>query len=156
MLAFARVAKWRSNARMETNGSTCHTAGFRVGSKGSQMVQDKLVFGSVVKVPRWFRTIEMTRRLGNWCRLEVRAMVQFLWAKNVSGSDIHGQIVEVFGGEAMSRQHVAKWCLSFQSGRQVTLSSPRSEVTTDIPFTLTMFGFSYPKGDKDKIKGFGR
>ncbi|GFW01984.1 histone-lysine N-methyltransferase SETMAR [Trichonephila clavipes] len=28
------------------------------------------------------------------------------------------QIVEAYGEEALSRQHVAKWCLSFQSGRQ--------------------------------------
>ncbi|GFV66555.1 uncharacterized protein TNCV_3894481 [Trichonephila clavipes] len=46
----------------------------------------------------------MARFLGNWSRLEVRAVIRFLWAKNVSAS-------------AMSRQHVAKFCHSFQSGR---------------------------------------
>ncbi|GFT05311.1 MULE domain-containing protein [Trichonephila clavipes] len=45
-------------------------------------------------------------------------IIQFLWAKNVSASDIHDKIVEVHDGEAMSRQHVAKWGHSFQSGRQ--------------------------------------
>ncbi|GFV88570.1 hypothetical protein TNCV_1243801 [Trichonephila clavipes] len=47
----------------------------------------------------------MARLLGNWSRLEVRAVIGFLWAKNVSAS-------------AMSRQHVAKLCYSFQSSRQ--------------------------------------
>ncbi|GFU04615.1 hypothetical protein TNCV_4377011 [Trichonephila clavipes] len=37
-------------------------------------------------------------------------------ATNVSTSPIHTQIVEVYGEEAMSRQRVAKWCHSFQSG----------------------------------------
>ncbi|GFT69374.1 histone-lysine N-methyltransferase SETMAR [Trichonephila clavipes] len=57
----------------------------------------------------------MARLLGNWPRFERRAVIRFLWAKNVSASDIHIQIVEVYGEKAMSRQHVAKWCLSFQS-----------------------------------------
>ncbi|GIY82216.1 histone-lysine N-methyltransferase SETMAR [Caerostris darwini] len=60
----------------------------------------------------------MARRSENWSRLEVPAVIRFLWAKNVSASDIHSQIVDVYGEEAMSRQHVAEWCRSFQSGRQ--------------------------------------
>ncbi|GFW25119.1 hypothetical protein TNCV_3156221 [Trichonephila clavipes] len=34
------------------------------------------------------------------------------------------------------------------SAPKLTFSPSRSEVTTGIPFTLTMYGFSYPKGDK--------
>ncbi|GFS78070.1 hypothetical protein TNCV_4548601 [Trichonephila clavipes] len=30
----------------------------------------------------------MARRIGNWSRLEVRAVIRFLWAKNLSVSDI--------------------------------------------------------------------
>ncbi|GFV45881.1 HTH_48 domain-containing protein [Trichonephila clavipes] len=62
--------------------------------------------------------IERAKLLGNWSRLEERVMIQFLWAKNVSSFDIHSQIVKVYGEEAMNRQHVAKWCHSFQSSRQ--------------------------------------
>ncbi|GFT98952.1 uncharacterized protein TNCV_3793431 [Trichonephila clavipes] len=40
---------------------------------------------------------------GNWSRLEVRAVIRFLWARNVSASE---------------RRHVVKLCHSFQSGRQ--------------------------------------
>ncbi|GFT87051.1 histone-lysine N-methyltransferase SETMAR [Trichonephila clavipes] len=59
----------------------------------------------------------MARHLGNWSCLEARAVSRYLWAKNVPGSDIHSQIVEVYGEEAMSRQRVATRCHSFQSGR---------------------------------------
>ncbi|GFU27169.1 hypothetical protein TNCV_775851 [Trichonephila clavipes] len=60
----------------------------------------------------------MARFLGNWSRSEARSMIRFLREKNVSPSDIHSQIVKVYGEEAMSRQHEAKWCPSFQSSRQ--------------------------------------
>ncbi|GBO27530.1 hypothetical protein AVEN_225981-1 [Araneus ventricosus] len=56
--------------------------------------------------------------LKKWSRLEVRALILFLWTKNVSTSEIHSQIVEVYGEEAISRQHVAKFCRSFQSDRE--------------------------------------
>ncbi|GFX45335.1 hypothetical protein TNCV_2096201 [Trichonephila clavipes] len=48
--------------------------------------------------------IEMARLLEKKSQKEVRAVILFLSAKNVSTS-------------AMSRQHVAKFCHSFQSGR---------------------------------------
>ncbi|GFY07747.1 hypothetical protein TNCV_4133441 [Trichonephila clavipes] len=57
----------------------------------------------------------MARLLGNWSRLEVRSMIRFLWAKNVSAS-------------TMGRQNVSKLCHSFQSGRQ----DVESRNTTDI------------------------
>ncbi|GFX14255.1 histone-lysine N-methyltransferase SETMAR [Trichonephila clavipes] len=60
----------------------------------------------------------MARRLGNRSLLEVRTVIRFLCAKNVSVSVIHSQIVEIYGEEAISKQHVAKRCHSFQSGRQ--------------------------------------
>ncbi|GFU10856.1 histone-lysine N-methyltransferase SETMAR [Trichonephila clavipes] len=60
----------------------------------------------------------MTKLLGSTSRLEVCALIRFLWAKNVSASDICSQIVEVDSDDAMSRQHVVKLCHSFQSGRQ--------------------------------------
>ncbi|GFV54776.1 histone-lysine N-methyltransferase SETMAR [Trichonephila clavipes] len=54
-----------------------------------------------------YKTIKITRYLQNWFRLEERAVIRFLWGKNVSASGIHNQIVEVYGDELMSRQHVA-------------------------------------------------
>ncbi|GFS76556.1 histone-lysine N-methyltransferase SETMAR [Trichonephila clavipes] len=67
----------------------------------------------------------MARLLANSSRLEVRAMIRFLWAKNASAS-------------AMSRHHVAKLRHSFQSGRQdvescnMTGSGRPSSSTTEI------------------------
>ncbi|GFV67082.1 uncharacterized protein TNCV_1078621 [Trichonephila clavipes] len=67
----------------------------------------------------------MTRLLGNWSCLEMRAVIRFLWAKNVSPS-------------TMSGQHIAKLCHSYQSGRQdvesrnITGSGRPSSSTTRI------------------------
>ncbi|GFV48961.1 histone-lysine N-methyltransferase SETMAR [Trichonephila clavipes] len=55
----------------------------------------------------------MAKFLRNWSRLTVRAVIRFLCAKNVSAS-------------AMSRQHVAKLCPSFQSGIQNVENQNRS------------------------------
>ncbi|XP_035207091.1 uncharacterized protein LOC118181956 [Stegodyphus dumicola] len=60
----------------------------------------------------------MVRRLEKWSRIEMRAVILFLWAKNVPASEIHRQIVEVYGDKAMNRQQVAKWCRSYQAGRE--------------------------------------
>lgn len=48
---------------------------------------------------------------------EVRAVIRFLHARNVSAAEIHRQLVEVYGEEAMSRQSVVNWCSGFKSGR---------------------------------------
>ncbi|GFW40962.1 histone-lysine N-methyltransferase SETMAR [Trichonephila clavipes] len=61
---------------------------------------------------------DISDKTGNWSHLEVRAVIRFLGAKNMTAFDIHYQIVEMFGEKAMSTQRVAKWCHSFQSGRQ--------------------------------------
>ncbi|GFY25610.1 hypothetical protein TNCV_2487301 [Trichonephila clavipes] len=42
--------------------------------------------------------------------------MRFLWAKNVSPSDIHRQIMEVYRGEAMCRHHGSEICRSFEAG----------------------------------------
>ncbi|GFU59326.1 hypothetical protein TNCV_4198451 [Trichonephila clavipes] len=65
----------------------------------------QLVFRLVMKVPRWFWMIEMAKLLG--FRLEVRAVIRFLWAKNMSAS-------------AMSRQHVEKLCHSFNQADRMS------------------------------------
>ncbi|GFU07349.1 hypothetical protein TNCV_2656551 [Trichonephila clavipes] len=49
-------------------------------------------------------------------------MIRFLWANNVSASDTHSQIGKVNGEETMGRQHVEKWCRSFQPGKQDRIS----------------------------------
>ncbi|GFT76625.1 histone-lysine N-methyltransferase SETMAR [Nephila pilipes] len=80
----------------------------------------------------------MAGRLEKWSPIEVRDVIQFLWAKNMVASKIHRQIVEVYGDKAMSRQQVAKWCSSFQAGmehvenRNMEASGRPSSSRTDI------------------------
>lgn len=47
---------------------------------------------------------------------EVRAVIRFLNHKKIRPTEIHRQIVEVYG-PVMSVQHVRKWCREFLSGR---------------------------------------
>ncbi|GFV03590.1 hypothetical protein TNCV_3185131 [Trichonephila clavipes] len=73
----------------------------------------------VLLVLRPVRATVITRRLGKWSRTEVRTLARFLWAKNAFPSNILRQIVEVYGGEAMNIQQVAKWCRSsLEGGRE--------------------------------------
>ncbi|GFV76899.1 hypothetical protein TNCV_689691 [Trichonephila clavipes] len=92
-----------------------------VSPEGRQMalLVIQLVCGLVVKSTSWFRTIEMVRLLENWSRLEVRAVIRFLWAKNVSVS-------------AMSRPHVVKLCHSFQSDREDVESHNMTETAGQV------------------------
>ncbi|GFU05924.1 hypothetical protein TNCV_3394911 [Trichonephila clavipes] len=57
--AFADYILWRNPTKVETDDATSHTAEVWVSSESSQ-------------------TIEMARRLENWSRLQVRAVIQFL------------------------------------------------------------------------------
>ncbi|GFW53700.1 hypothetical protein TNCV_4816001 [Trichonephila clavipes] len=49
------------------------------------------------------------------------------------------KIVEVYGEEAMSRQHVAKWCRSFHSGRGMskTANGRRDRPSSSTTETIT-------------------
>ncbi|GFT80569.1 uncharacterized protein TNCV_5122761 [Trichonephila clavipes] len=92
----------------------------------------------------------MARLLENWSRLEVRAVIQFLWAENVSAFYIHSQIGDVNDEEAMGRQHEVKFSCSFQSGRQDFESSnmagsdrPRSSTTVTLQYNPHMAPSDY-------------
>ncbi|GFV78881.1 hypothetical protein TNCV_4079811 [Trichonephila clavipes] len=77
----------------------------------------------------------------------MRSMIRFLWVNNVSASDIHSQIVEVYGEEAMSRQHLVKWCRYFQSARQDV--NNRNMAGSCRPSSLTTeINMKNPKGPK--------
>ena len=68
-------------------------------------------------------------------------MIRFLWEKKFSASEIYSQILEVYGKEAMSKQHVEIWCRSFKADREDVenhnsaasgrLSSAMTEINTD-------------------------
>ncbi|XP_035210368.1 protein Wnt-16-like [Stegodyphus dumicola] len=80
-----------------TDGASCPTAVLRVNSVSTQTLKSD-------------SNGTTSRKMGD--------VIRFLWAKNVAASEIHRQIVEVYGDKAMSRQQVAKWCRSYQAGRE--------------------------------------
>jgi hypothetical protein len=48
---------------------------------------------------------------------EIRAVVRFLYPKNMSASEIHRELCAVYGQTVMSEGTVRKWCRMFKDGR---------------------------------------
>lgn len=57
---------------------------------------------------------------------EVRAVIRFLSARNISAAEIHRQITEVYGPNIMSDSKVRKWVRAFNEGRENVHDEPRS------------------------------
>ena len=49
---------------------------------------------------------------------EIRSVIRFLTARNVTAAEIHPQISEVYGRNAMSDSKVRKWVRAFKDGRE--------------------------------------
>jgi len=65
---------------------------------------------------------------------EIRSVIRFFNAKNVKPADIHRQICEVYGVNAMSDGMVRKWVRKFNEGRDNVhdeLRSGRPSVVSD-------------------------
>ncbi|GBO44884.1 hypothetical protein AVEN_137695-1 [Araneus ventricosus] len=58
----------------------------------------------------------MSRQLQVGSKLQMRAVIHFLWAKRCNCTDIYRQLNEVYGENTMSRQAIAKWCNMFENG----------------------------------------
>ena len=54
-----------------------------------------------------------------------RAVIQFLSAEGVSGTDIYSRMKNVYGTECMSRTAVFRWCSDFRHRRVSTADMPR-------------------------------
>jgi len=57
---------------------------------------------------------------------EIRAVIRFLNARNVLPSEIHHQICQVYGDDAMSDGMVRKWVRMFNEGRENVHDEARS------------------------------
>ena len=57
---------------------------------------------------------------------EIRSVIRFLNARNVKPADIHRQICEVYGKNAMSDGMVRIWFRKFNEGRDNVHEEPRS------------------------------
>ena len=67
-----------------------------------------------------FKTIEGT------VHCEIRSVIRFLNARNVLPSEIHHQICQVYGDNAMSDGMVRKWVRMFNDGRESLQDEARS------------------------------
>jgi len=54
-----------------------------------------------------------------------RAVIQFLLAEGVSGTEIYSRMKNVYGTECMSRTAGFRWCSDFRHGRVSTADIPR-------------------------------
>jgi hypothetical protein len=59
--------------------------------------------------------LSMATRREQWSKKEVRAVIRFLNARNVSAAEIYRQLVEVYGEEVISRQECGKVVCTLQS-----------------------------------------
>ena len=68
---------------------------------------------------------EMAAPIQSPAKCEVRSVIRFLNAKGERPSEIHKQIVAVYGN-IMKRQNVTKWCRAFSEGRTDVHDEQRS------------------------------
>ncbi|GFN76607.1 histone-lysine N-methyltransferase SETMAR [Plakobranchus ocellatus] len=68
----------------------------------------------------------MATPIKEWSKLEVIAVVRFLFSKGTKPSEIHKQIAETYGEGAMSRSRVYQWCTWFGKGRTSLGDEPKS------------------------------
>src|SRR5215469_4145370 len=68
----------------------------------------------------------MATPLNYWSSDVVRAVIRFLNAKHVSPTEIHIQLVEVYGKNVMTKCSVFKWCKKFDEGRNSICDESRS------------------------------
>jgi len=61
---------------------------------------------------------------------EIRTLIRFLNARNVLPSEIHHQICQVYGDNAMSDGMVRKWVRMFNEGRENVHDEARSGRTS--------------------------
>ncbi|GFX70267.1 histone-lysine N-methyltransferase SETMAR [Trichonephila clavipes] len=68
----------------------------------------------------------MSKTIDQPADCEIRSVIRFLTAKNVSAAEIHRQISDVYGPNAMSSSKVRKWMRAFKDGRENVHDEPRS------------------------------
>ena len=67
----------------------------------------------------------MATVIEDWSKTEVRGVIRFLHAKGTKPSDIHGELVTVYGNNVMSKKQVYAWCSKFSEGRSNLDDDPR-------------------------------
>ena len=70
---------------------------------------------------------------------EIRSVIRFLNARNVLPSEIHHQICQVYGDNAMSDGTVRKWVRMFNEGREKVHDNARLHSAAQIQDLITSF-----------------
>ena len=68
----------------------------------------------------------MFKTINSPAAYEVRSVIRFLSARNLSAAEIHRQICEVYGDTVMSESKVRKWVREFKDGRDNVRDEGRS------------------------------
>jgi transposase len=68
----------------------------------------------------------MCPAIDNPASYEIRAVIRFLHAKNMSASEIHHELSAVYGQNIMSEGTVREWCRMFKAGRTNVQDEERS------------------------------
>ena len=68
----------------------------------------------------------MFKKTENPAACEMRSVIRFLSAKNMTPAEIHRQLCDVYGEHAMSSSLVWRWVRLFNEGRENVHDDPRS------------------------------
>jgi len=68
----------------------------------------------------------MLKKIENPAACEMRPVIRFLNAKNMTPAEIHRQLRDVYGEHAMSSSMVRRWVRLFNEGRENVNDDPRS------------------------------
>jgi len=68
----------------------------------------------------------MFTKIDNPAACEMRPVIRFLKAKNLTPAEIHRQLCDVYGEHAMSSSVVRRWVRLFNEGRENVHDDPRS------------------------------
>ena len=102
----------------------------------------------------------MFKKIVNPAACEMRSVIRFLDAKNMTTADIHRQICAVYGENALSISIVRRWVRLFNEGRENVHDDPRSGRSSVVDedlvravekkmrenrrFTITPFSLHFP------------
>ena len=68
----------------------------------------------------------MFKKIETPAACEIRSVIRFLNAKNMKPAEIHRQLCDVYGEQAMSSSMVRRWVRLFNEGRENVHDDPRS------------------------------
>ena len=57
---------------------------------------------------------------------EQRGVIRFLWANRKNPTEIHREMLDVYGDDCLDRSNIARWCSFFEKGRGNVADEPRS------------------------------